>query len=234
LIVVVFVVVALGIPIDHSPSHPLRHLIRFPASTLPPLLLVILPTFFLLLFKMPAPSNGTFVLDKSNPVLALATAADNLYVHRFAVRTSVPATLFGANPETGAAPTFVSVTRTPNELSIVAPKGWTAENGMAQPTAEHCGGPWTAIRVRGPLEHGEHWDLCDVGGEERGWGRCAPSPASFASPSGATPGVDMSAGRETDSRTHLQSLTADMVGVLNEIATSLKNAGISIFALSTW
>ena len=27
---------------------------------------------------------------------------------------------------------------------------------------------------------------------------------------------------------------ADMVGVLNEITTTLKNAGISIFAISTW
>jgi len=104
---------------------------------------------------MPAPSDSTFVLDKSNPVLAISTSADNLYVHRYSARTAVPPSLFESNAETGQAPTFVSVTRTPNELSIVAPKGWTVQNGMPAPQSEHCGGPWTALRVRGPLEHSE-------------------------------------------------------------------------------
>lgn len=101
---------------------------------------------------MPAPSDRTFVLDKTNPVLALTAAADNLFIHRYAPVTPVPASLFGSNES----PSLVSVTRTPNELSIVAPKGWPADNGMPQPQPEHCGGPWTALRVRGPLEHGEY------------------------------------------------------------------------------
>ncbi|RSH78819.1 uncharacterized protein EHS24_001734 [Apiotrichum porosum] len=99
---------------------------------------------------MPAAPADSFALDKSNPVLALSAAVGGLYVHRFPAGTPVPPELFS---NVGAADDFVSVTRVGNELSIVATKGATSNVGMPEPSAEHCGGPWTAMKVKGPLEH---------------------------------------------------------------------------------
>lgn len=120
---------------------------------------------------MPAAPADSFALDKSNPVLALSAAVGGLYVHRFPAGTPVPPELFS---NVDAADDFVSVTRVGNELSIVATKGATSNVGMPEPSAEHCGGPWTAMKVKGPLEHREcagRWlVLLDHAG-----GRCTPA-----------------------------------------------------------
>ncbi|CAK9783172.1 hypothetical protein CC85DRAFT_300966 [Cutaneotrichosporon oleaginosum] len=121
---------------------------------------------------MPANTDPP-ALDKADPVLQLLTHNEALYVHRYPGTTAVPGSLFDAQDS------FVTVSRTPREVSVVAAKGAPAAAGMPNAAEEHCGGPWTAIRVRGPLEH-------------------------------------------------------HMVGVLSEIARVLKEASISIFAISTW
>ncbi|GMK56408.1 hypothetical protein CspeluHIS016_0302480 [Cutaneotrichosporon spelunceum] len=115
--------------------------------------------------------NG-YTLDKTSAALALQTHPEALYVHRYPRTTSVPGALFAAG-------SFVTVSRTPREVSIVAPAGACEAAGLPRSAEEHCGGPWTAIGIRGPLEH-------------------------------------------------------HMVGVLSEIARVLKDASVSIFAISTW
>ncbi|BEJ11829.1 hypothetical protein CspHIS471_0202890 [Cutaneotrichosporon sp. HIS471] len=91
-------------------------------------------------------SNG-FALDKTDRALHLQTHNEPLYVFRFPRNTPVPGQLFDA------VNTFVTVTRTPREVSIVAAKDAPEAAGMPKSAEEHCGGPWTAIRVSGPLEH---------------------------------------------------------------------------------
>lgn len=98
---------------------------------------------------MPAAAPSSFTLDKSNAVLALSTPFSDLFVHRYPPTTAVPPSLFSDGGD------FVSVTRTGAELSIVAPRGAPEAAGMGSAAAEHKGGPWTAMRVKGPLEHRE-------------------------------------------------------------------------------
>lgn len=98
---------------------------------------------------MPCSNPAPFTLDTSLPVLHLLTLPHQLYVHRYPRNTPVPAALFDNDGG------WVTVSKTPEEVSIVAEKGACEGAGMSAPAAEHCGGPWTAVRVRGPLEHRE-------------------------------------------------------------------------------
>lgn len=93
-------------------------------------------------------SSAPFTLDKSLPVLHLLTLPYALYVHRFPKTTKVPASLFDADG-------FVTVSKTPHEVSVVAAQGACEAAGMPAASTEHAGGPWSALRVRGPLEHRE-------------------------------------------------------------------------------
>lgn len=94
--------------------------------------------------------KDSHALDKADPVLQLLTPHDDLWVHRFPRTTAVPGSLFDAQDS------FVTVSTSPAEVSVVAHKGAPQAAGMPKAADEHCGGPWTAIRVRGPLEHREY------------------------------------------------------------------------------
>ncbi|TXT13581.1 hypothetical protein VHUM_00948 [Vanrija humicola] len=115
--------------------------------------------------------KGTYTLDLKHPALHLSVLPDaGLYVHRFPRGTAVPSAFLDAGDA------FVSVTRTKDEVSVVADKAATE---AALGKAEQLGGAWAALKIAGPLEH-------------------------------------------------------HMVGVLSQLSQVLKDAKISIFAISTW
>ncbi|KAL7421385.1 hypothetical protein Q5752_004270 [Cryptotrichosporon argae] len=74
---------------------------------------------------------------------------------------------------------FLSVTRTPAELSLVVDTAFAASSRATLGAPEQAGEPWAALKVAGPLEH-------------------------------------------------------SMVGILAELSGVLRDAAVSIFAISTW
>lgn len=90
-----------------------------------------------------------YQLDKKDKVLNILTLPEEVFVFRYAPTTPIPAGLWEGDE-------LCSVTKTKNELSIVAPQKRVVDSGMPKASAEHCGGPWNVLRVRGPLEHREY------------------------------------------------------------------------------
>ena len=94
-------------------------------------------------------------LDKSHPQLELLVLPELLYIYQYPASTSVPPSLFEP------ASSFLSITRTPHETSIVlgvnngpstqSPKS-AEPDGMGEAT--HVQGPWRAFQVRGPMDFG--------------------------------------------------------------------------------
>lgn len=97
---------------------------------------------------MPKCADAPFTLDKSLPIMALLTGSHPLWISKYPVSTDVPSTLFHDGG-------WVSVTRTDEELSVLATKEALAAAGMGTPESGDCGGPFTSLRVKGPLEHCE-------------------------------------------------------------------------------
>lgn len=91
----------------------------------------------------------SYALDKKDKVLNILTVLEEVFLFRYAPTTPIPAKLWEGDE-------FCSVTKTKNELSIVAPQKRVVDSGMPKASAEHCGGPWNVLRVRGPLEHREY------------------------------------------------------------------------------
>ena len=83
----------------------------------------------------------TMPLDKSNPVLHIEQLEAALRIARYPTDTAVPPEIF-TRPDS-----FVSITRTSDELSIVGSHDAIA----ALPHSDHTGGPYVALKVRGPL-----------------------------------------------------------------------------------
>lgn len=107
--------------------------------------------------------SDSHALDKKDKVLNILTVPEEVFVFRYAPTTPIPAKLWEGDE-------FCSVTKTKNELSIVAPQKRVVDSGMPKASAEHCGGPWNVLRVRGPLEHREsflgrpgwqRWEVAD-------------------------------------------------------------------------
>lgn len=90
--------------------------------------------------------KGTYTLDLKHPALHLSVLPDALFVHRFPRGHAVPSAFLDAGDA------FVSVTRTKDEVSVVADKAATE---AALGKAEQLGGPWAAMKIAGPLEHRE-------------------------------------------------------------------------------
>lgn len=98
---------------------------------------------------MPAETpSEAYQLNKADKALNILTLPEEVFVHRYAPTVPVPSELWQGDD-------FCSVTKTKNELSIVASNKRVADAGMPKAAPQHCGGPWNVLRVRGPLEHRE-------------------------------------------------------------------------------
>jgi hypothetical protein len=82
--------------------------------------------------------------------LSLTVLDGELAITRLAPDAAVPSWATDAHP-------LMSVTRTAEELSIVAP-------ARAIPAGVECEGPWRALAVRGPLDFGLVGILADLAG----------------------------------------------------------------------
>ncbi|GAA5904708.1 hypothetical protein JCM8208_001332 [Rhodotorula glutinis] len=93
-------------------------------------------------------------LDLSNPALQLSFLPTRLSVVQLAPSQAIPAKLVQAVTSAGPGHEFVSITRCPDEISIILPTSLFEElyppSAKEQPVESL--GPWITLKVAGPMD----------------------------------------------------------------------------------
>ena len=110
-------------------------------------------TLFLLLQRQTR-SKG-MSLDYSLPALQLSFLKESYTIHRLPPATPLPASLLSLL--SSPSPSLISLTRTPHELSLILPTSFVLP--LAPPTPDSTdptfpilSGPWSVLRVQGPMD----------------------------------------------------------------------------------
>jgi hypothetical protein len=94
-------------------------------------------------------------IDKTQPSLHLRFSPESYTIIRLPSDFAVPSSLF-----TSSLYSFVSVTKTPAELSVILATTKDVQSDSGFPELQHeerqIEGPWTTIQVQGPM------DLCEL------------------------------------------------------------------------